>query len=55
MADARDKSADDLDELSGSVENLRFRNEETGYVVCDVKPAESLSSTVTVVGMNSFI
>ena len=50
MADARDKSADDLDELSGSVENLRFRNEETGYVVCDVKPAESLSSTVTVVG-----
>ena len=36
--------------LAGSVENIRFRNEETGYVVCDVKPAESMMSTVTVVG-----
>ena len=36
--------------VSGSVENIRFRNEETGYVVCDVKPAESRDSTITVVG-----
>ena len=36
--------------LAGSVENIRFRNEETGYVICDVKSAESMSSTVTVVG-----
>ena len=40
----------EIETLSGSVENVRFRNEETGYVVCDVKPAESMMSTVTVVG-----
>ncbi|MBQ6246518.1 MAG: hypothetical protein IJK04_06610, partial [Kiritimatiellae bacterium] len=40
----------ELETLEGSVENVRFRNEETGYVVCDVQPAESMRSTVTVVG-----
>ena len=39
----------EIEPLAGSVENVRFRNEETGYVVCDVKPAESMMSMVTVV------
>ncbi|MBR0056434.1 MAG: hypothetical protein IJP66_03820, partial [Kiritimatiellae bacterium] len=42
-------------ELNGSVEAISFRNEETGYVVCAVKPADRASGTVTVVGNCSAI
>ena len=36
--------------LNGSVEQISFRNEDTGYVVCSVKPADRAGGTVTVVG-----
>jgi len=36
--------------LNGSVEQISFRNEETGYVVCSVQPSDRAGGTVTVVG-----
>src|SRR5690554_1873932 len=36
--------------VSGSVESIVFRNEETGFTVCGVKPAEGGENAVTVVG-----
>lgn len=37
-------------EISGSVEQISFRNEETGYVVCSVKLFDREFSYVTIVG-----
>lgn len=37
-------------EISGTVENVTFHNDETGFTVCTVKPADSASGTITVVG-----
>ena len=36
--------------LNGSVEQISFRNEESGYVVCSVQPSDRAGGTVTVVG-----
>lgn len=45
------KESDDGErEISGSVLQITFRNEDTGYVVCRIKSAESIGSVVTVVG-----
>ena len=43
--------SDETVKISGSVENIVFRNEDTGYTVCSVKPADTPSATnITVVG-----
>ena len=36
--------------LNGTVEQISFRNEETGYVICSVRPADRQSGEVKVVG-----
>lgn len=43
-------SGEAADEVSGTVENIVFRNEESGYTVCTVKNAAGRGETVTVVG-----
>ena len=35
--------------LGGTVEQISFRNDETGYVICSVKPADRQDGTVKVV------
>ena len=40
----------DAVEISGTVENVVFRNDDNGYTVLSVRPADELSSTVTVTG-----
>lgn len=37
-------------ELNGTVEQISFRNDDTGYVVCSVKPSDRANGKVTVVG-----
>lgn len=45
------ENSGEIETLSGSVEQISFRNEDTGYVVCAVKPADRVDcSAVTVVG-----
>ncbi len=50
MARNGEKALGGTTELTGSVEQITFRNDETGYVVCSVKPADRPTGTVTVVG-----
>ncbi|MBP5544697.1 MAG: ATP-dependent RecD-like DNA helicase [Kiritimatiellae bacterium] len=49
MRSEKQTIGDDV-KLDGSVEAISFRNDETGYVVCTVKPADRANGTVTVVG-----
>ena len=39
-----------LERVSGTVESILYRSEETGYTVCNVKPAGRDAACVTVVG-----
>ena len=42
-------------EVSGTVEAIVFRNDETGFTICMVKPAEGRGDPVTVVGASAAI
>ncbi|NLF84626.1 MAG: ATP-dependent RecD-like DNA helicase [Lentisphaerae bacterium] len=42
-------------EVSGTVESIVFRNDETGYTICSVRPAEGRGEPVTVVGTSAAI
>ena len=42
-------------EVSGTVESIVFRNDETGYTICSVRPAEGRGEQVTVVGTSAAI
>ena len=50
-------SAEDREatEVSGTVESLVFRNDETGYTIASVRPAEGRSDPITVVGTTAAI
>ena len=51
MARRQDNAIGGEATLNGSVEQITFRNEDTGYVVCAVHPADRATGTVTVVGV----
>ncbi|MEI6211398.1 MAG: ATP-dependent RecD-like DNA helicase [bacterium] len=44
-----------LERITGTVENIVYRSEETGYTVCSVKPAGRDVASVTVVGNTAAI
>ena len=45
----------EVTEVSGTVESIVFRNDETGYTICSVRPAEERGEPVTVVGTSAAI
>ncbi|MEI8242442.1 MAG: ATP-dependent RecD-like DNA helicase [bacterium] len=44
-----------LERVTGTVENILYRSEETGYTVCNVKPSGRDVASVTVVGSTAAI
>jgi exodeoxyribonuclease V alpha subunit len=44
---------DTLAEVSGTVESIVFRNDETGYTICSIRSAEGRGDPITVVGTSA--